>query len=135
MAYGNFANNEETNGNAGSGYNASYYFDSWMIGNNRYTLFDVNTPEDYLKELTTEPTNPVEFSPVLGFRLNTEPIAVEYANVLSELKSTIFPIKMGVVDYDKYFPAALESLKAARLDKVVAEYEKQFKAWQAEQQK
>jgi len=109
----------------------SYYFDSWMIGNINYMLFDVKTPEDYLKMQTTEPTNPVEFSPVLGFRLNTEPIAVEYANVLSEVKSKIIPIKMGVVSYDKYFPAALQSLKAAGLDKVVAEYQKQFKEWQA----
>ncbi|WP_339205608.1 DUF3502 domain-containing protein [Paenibacillus sp. FSL K6-3182] len=102
-----------------------------MIGNINYMLFDVKTPEDYLKMQTTETSNPVEFSPVLGFRLNTEPIAVEYANVLSEVKSKIIPIKMGVVSYDKYFPAALQSLKAAGLDKVIAEYQKQFKEWQA----
>ncbi|WP_337103700.1 extracellular solute-binding protein [Paenibacillus sp. YIM B09110] len=111
----------------------NYYFDSWMIGNINYMMFDSKTPENYLKTQTTEPTNPVEFSPVLGFRLNTEPIAVEYANVLSVVKSSIIPIKLGVVPYDKHFPAALESLKAAGLDKVVAEYQKQFKEWQAKQ--
>ncbi|WP_161601287.1 extracellular solute-binding protein [Paenibacillus luteus] len=113
----------------------SYYFDSWMIGNINYMLFDVKTPEDYLKMQTTEPTNPVEFSPVLGFRLNTEPIAVEYANVLSEVKSKIIPIKMGVQPYDKFFPAALESLKAAGLDKVIDEYKNQFAEFQAAQKK
>ncbi|MBD2869109.1 extracellular solute-binding protein [Paenibacillus arenilitoris] len=113
----------------------NYYFDSWMIGNINYMLFDANTPEAHLKAQSVEPTNPVEFSPVLGFRLNTEPIAVEYANVLSVVKSSIIPIKMGVVPYDKHFPAALESLKAAGLDKVVAEYQKQFKEWQATQNK
>ncbi|UVI29343.1 extracellular solute-binding protein [Paenibacillus spongiae] len=111
----------------------NYFFDSWMIGNINYTMFDAMTPEDYLKVQTTEPTNPVEFSPVLGFRLNTEPIAVEYANVQSVVKSSIIPIKMGVVPYEGNFPAALESLKAAGLDKVVAEYQKQFKEWQSTQ--
>lgn len=113
----------------------NYYFDSWMIGNINYMLFDSKTPEAQLKAQTIEPTNPVEFSPVLGFRLNTEPIAVEYANVLSVVKSNIIPIKMGVVPYEKHFPTALESLKAAGLDKVVAEYQKQFKEWQAAQKK
>ena len=113
----------------------SYYFPSWMIGNVKYMLFDSKIPDAYLKVQTEAPSIPVEFSPVLGFHLNIEPISVEYANVLSEIKSKIIPIKMGVLDYDQAFPAALASLKAAGLDKVVAEYDKQFKEFLAAKKK
>lgn len=111
----------------------AYSFPSWMIGNIKYMLFDDQTSDEYMESIVNETTKKVEFSPVVGFHLNTEPIAVEYANVQSEIKAKIIPIKMGVQDYDKYFPAALQSVKAAGLDKVVAEYEKQFKEWQAAQ--
>lgn len=104
-----------------------------MIGNINYMLFNVNTPDSIVDLQINETKHKVELSPVLGFHLNTEPIAVEYANVLSEIKAKIFPIKMGYQDYDKYFPAALASVKAAGLDKVVAEYQKQFTAWKATQ--
>ncbi|MDQ0897540.1 extracellular solute-binding protein [Paenibacillus sp. V4I7] len=111
----------------------AYSFPSWMIGNINYMLFNVNTPDETVDLQINETKSKVEFSPVLGFHLNTEPIAVEYANVLSEIKAKIFPIKMGYQDYDKYFPAAIASVKAAGLDKVVAEYKKQFTAWKEAQ--
>jgi putative aldouronate transport system substrate-binding protein len=38
------------------------------------------------------------------------------------------PIVMGVQDYDKYFGPALARLKAAGLDKIVAEYQTQLTA-------
>ena len=38
---------------------------------------------------------------------------------------------MGVQDYNKAFPAALQKMKAAGLDKVVAEYQKQYKDYLA----
>lgn len=111
--------------------NQSYYFPSWMIGNIKFMLFDKDVPDEYLKIQTEVPAMKVDLSTVIGFHLNSEPIAVEYANVLSEIKAKIIPIKMGVQDYDKFFPAALASLKAAGLDKVIAEYDKQFKEFQA----
>jgi putative aldouronate transport system substrate-binding protein len=49
---------------------------------------------------------------------------------LAELKTSIYPIKLGLVDYDKAFPDALKKLNAAGLQKVVAEYDRQFKEWQ-----
>ncbi|QGQ95141.1 extracellular solute-binding protein [Paenibacillus psychroresistens] len=115
--------------------NQPYYFPSWMIGNVKFMLFDKDVPDAYLKVQTEAPDMKVDLSTVIGFHLNSEPIAVEYANVLSEIKSKIIPIKMGVQDYDKYFPAALASLKAAGLDKVIAEYDKQFKEFQASKKK
>ena len=47
------------------------------------------------------------------------------------MSAVIYPIKFGIQDYDTYFPAALQRMKDAGLDKVVDEYRAQFEAWQA----
>ncbi|MBN2983051.1 DUF3502 domain-containing protein [Cohnella algarum] len=43
------------------------------------------------------------------------------------------PIGNGFVDYEANFPKALEKLKEAGIDKYVAEYQKQFSEWHAQQ--
>lgn len=55
-------------------------------------------------------------------------VATEYANVQAEATTAMTPIVMGVQDYDKYFGPALARLKAAGLDKIVAEYQTQLTA-------
>ncbi|WP_217594694.1 extracellular solute-binding protein [Cohnella sp. GbtcB17] len=69
----------------------------------------------------------------IGFTFDTTPVSVEYANLLAEIKTSVYPLKMGVADWDDFYPGALKKMKAAGLDKVVAEYKKQFDAWKAQQ--
>jgi len=66
-----------------------------------------------------------------NFMFDATNVKAEYSNVMTEAASSITPIYMGVLEYDKAFPAALEKMKKAGLDKVVAEYQKQFKEWRA----
>jgi putative aldouronate transport system substrate-binding protein len=111
-----------------------YMFDFWQIGYYKWAKFDKLTPQKGIELLTT--TDPkAKYSIVVGFSFNPEPVKSEYANVLAEMTNSILPIKLGVVDYDKYFPTALKKLKAAGLDKVVAEYRKQFTKWLSEKKK
>lgn len=71
----------------------------------------------------------------LGFRFDTTPVATEYANCMSEANTTFRPLANGVTDYDKNYPKALAKMKAAGIDKVVAEYDKQLKAFVATKKK
>ena len=50
--------------------------------------------------------------------------------MLTELAAVISPIALGVQDYESAFPAALERLKAAGLDKVIDTSRAQFEAYQ-----
>ncbi|WP_235549560.1 extracellular solute-binding protein [Paenibacillus sp. Soil766] len=68
---------------------------------------------------------------VSNFLFDPTPVKAEYANSMTEAASSITPIYMGILDYDKAFPAALEKMKKAGLDKVVQEYVKQYKEWKA----
>ena len=65
-----------------------------------------------------------------GFFFDASDVQAEYSNVLTELAAVISPIALGVQDYDSAFPAALERLKAAGLDKVIDAYKAQFEAYQ-----
>jgi putative aldouronate transport system substrate-binding protein len=104
---------------------AKYAFEFWQIGYYKWQKFQKDEMDESIKRQTT--TDPkAQTSIVAGFTFNPEPVKTEYANVVAEMASSIYPIKFGVVDFDKYYPSALKKLKDAGLDKVVAEYNKQF---------
>lgn len=78
-----------------------------------------------------EPNPSAVNSIAANFIFDPTNVRTEYTNILSEASASITPIYMGVLDYDKAFPEALDKMKKAGLDKVVAEYQKQFKEYQA----
>jgi putative aldouronate transport system substrate-binding protein len=63
---------------------------------------------------------------MVGFNFDSTPVRVEYANMMAEYTSSILPIKVGVLPYEKNFQAALAKMKAAGSDVVIAEYRKQL---------
>lgn len=102
-------------------------FDMWKIG---YYKFARYMPTDHPKFPDSEKINDSAVNAInIGFTFNTEPVSVEYSNLLAEVKTSLYPLKLGVVDFDKFYPAALEKMKAAGLQKVTEEYKKQLKAW------
>jgi len=62
----------------------------------------------------------------LGFVFNPEPVSAEFSNCQAEIKSSFIPIAFGVLSYEDGYEAALKKLKAAGIDKVILEYEKQL---------
>ncbi|MFC5467329.1 extracellular solute-binding protein [Cohnella suwonensis] len=102
----------------------NYAFDFWQIGYYKWQKFQKDELDESVKRQTTTDPN-AQNSIVAGFTFNPETVKTEYANVVAEMAS-IYPIKIGVVDFDKNYPTALKKLKDAGLDKVVAEYNKQF---------
>lgn len=105
-----------------------YAFPYWQIGYKDWSRFKPEATDLDIKNQKEHAENLIP-SITLGFRFDTAPVDTEYKNVLAEMKASIYPIKFGMQDYDSHFPKALQKLKAAGLDKIVAEYDKQFKAW------
>ncbi|MGZ9584326.1 extracellular solute-binding protein [Paenibacillus marinisediminis] len=108
----------------------TYSLAFWMLGNLEMNRWDVDTHPKFV-EMRTKVADDAINSITLGFNFDASPVAVEYANCMTELKTSMSPIKLGLLDYDKAFPEAIKKMKAAGLDKVVAEYESQFKEWLA----
>lgn len=106
--------------------NYTYKYDEWQMGFIDYRLFDEGTSEKCIEVETQPMEGDITVSPVIGFVFDQTPVANEIANLQTEVITSIYPIKYGLVDYDSNIDAAISNLKAAGLDKVVEEYQKQF---------
>ncbi len=110
------------------GKTAKFQWPFWHMGIMEYRMFESGMSDATIKSMTVPEDNQVP-SITLGFAFNSQPVAAEYSNVLSVIKSDFYPIKMGVIDYEQIYPTAVKKLKGAGIDKVIAEYDRQFKAW------
>ncbi|MEK3879168.1 DUF3502 domain-containing protein [Paenibacillus sp. FSL M7-0420] len=66
-----------------------------------------------------------------GFNFNPDPAKTEVASISAIVKEFYPPIMTGAVDPDEYLPKAIAKMKAAGLDKVIAEAQEQFEEWKA----
>ena len=103
----------------------TYNFDNWMIANMKFMLFDQqNSPLSRQIEYTYNKDAKNFIG--MGFNFDSSSVNVEYANCLAEMQNSIYPLKFGILDFDKNYPGAIKKMKAAGLDKVVAEYQRQY---------
>jgi putative aldouronate transport system substrate-binding protein len=75
------------------------------------------------------PADQLAVSPVVGFLFDASNLKTELANIQAEVISSFYPIKYGLVEYDKAYPQAVKKLKSAGIDKYIAEYQTQLKAF------
>lgn len=109
---------------------ASYEVANWLIGHVEMNRYANNFDEERLARRTTI-SEDAENSITIGFNFDPSNVAAEYANTMAEMKTSVEPLRFGVVSYEQAFSGILANMKAAGLDKVVAEYEKQFTEWLA----
>lgn len=109
-----------------------YSFRYWQIGYRPWRMFD---PGIHPKALEYQTGEVPGTQTLLGayFRFDPSPVEAEYQNVIAEWDRSILPIKMGNQDYDDAFDDALDRMKDAGLDEVVASFVEQFEAWHAKQ--
>ncbi len=101
---------------------------NWMIGNLPMTHVwaseDPNKWQSYIEYNAS-----AEKSRALGFAFNTEPVKNEIAAASNVEKEFKFVIVTGSVDPEEYIPKYLEKLKAAGLNKIIAEKQRQLDEW------
>ena len=105
--------------------NILYYMDTWMSGYLPYTRYAETLPEKGIEFEQFKSENYV-VSPAAGFLFDATNVQSELVALQTEIIASIYPIKYGLVEYDQAFPAALQRLKAAGLDKYLEEYRTQF---------
>ena len=99
----------------------------WMLGNVNYMIPGSNALPMEVQALYT--LNPKAIaSPASDFFFNASTVEAEWANIQTEFRASIVPIYAGILSYDEAFPAALQRMKAAGLDRVLAEYRRQLVA-------
>ncbi|KRE51189.1 ABC transporter substrate-binding protein [Paenibacillus sp. Soil522] len=101
---------------------------NWMLGNlpliHIWANEDPNKWQSYL-----DYNESAEKSRALGFTFNAEPVKTEIAatsNVEKEYKNVIVT---GSVDPEEHIPVFVEKMKAAGMDKIIAEKQRQLDIW------
>lgn len=102
----------------------------FLIGQLRWMRISPLSHPSQLEERDPAYTN-VEDSITIGFAFDSSPVATEYANLKAMIAENVWPMRFGVVDYDEAYDRALKNMKAAGLDRVIEEYQKQFSAYLA----
>lgn len=102
--------------------------DDWMIGNLALLRTEVGTYPTFIEIMYTEKPD-AENSVVMNFTFDPANVATEYANCLALVTSDIYPIKLGIVTFEDYGQDAIDQLKAAGIDLVIAEYQSQLNAY------
>ncbi|TFE23877.1 extracellular solute-binding protein [Cohnella luojiensis] len=108
-----------------------YLQDEWMIGNLNFIRYNPNLLSAKKALFQADPEAQTFYA--ADFFFDPSEVKAEMANVQSVLTSDVMPIYDGVVEYDKGIKGALDKLKAAGVDKVIAEYQKQLDAYKASQ--
>ena len=110
----------------------NYSMPSWALGNVFLTKTYDTDAKDRIEQYETFNAE-AEASPTLGFYADTTNISTEIAtisNIVQEFKAPLFT---GSVDTEKYLGQLNDKLKAAGIDKVMAELQSQYDKWMAEQ--
>jgi putative aldouronate transport system substrate-binding protein len=108
----------------------NYDMPSFSLGNVLLTYLNPGDPDNKWEEYETF-NNASSNAPTLGFNFDTTNVATELAavqNVKSEFWSALMT---GTVNPDEYLPKANEKFKAAGLDKIIEEAQRQLDAWRA----
>jgi putative aldouronate transport system substrate-binding protein len=103
---------------------------SWMFGNQFLNyIWETEDPQKWEKFKAFN--EDAKKSPGLGFTFNAEPVKTEVAALVNVGKEYDPALDTGSVDSDKVLPKYREKLKAAGLEKILAEKQKQLDAFLA----
>ena len=108
----------------------NYNVPAYSLGNVLITYLPTGTPEDKWEKFAEFNKNSKN-SPMLGFDFNTDSLKTEIASLKSVKDEFYNALISGSVDPKVYISKCNAKLKAAGLDKVMAEAQKQYDAWKA----
>ena len=109
------------------GWNPNTY---WQFGDRR--LMYLTSPDDIgVFDKVAAAMEEAIVSPLMGFTDDTSPVQNEIAQVVSAATQYCDPVDKGLVDVESGLKACQDALKAAGIDTIVAEYQKQIDAWAA----
>ena len=108
----------------------NYDMPTFALGNVLLTYLNEGDPEnkcDEFKKFNEAGVN----APLLGFNFDTSKVATELASVQNVKEEYWGALMTGTVDSEEYLPKANEKFKAAGLDKIIEEVQRQVDEWRA----
>jgi len=100
----------------------------WLTGNAYLSyIYKGGDPEIWTK--TKEFNDNATASKALGFTFNVEPVKNEYTAITNVTNQFKVGLESGTLDPEKVLPEFIDKLKAAGIDKLIAEKQKQLDEW------
>lgn len=108
----------------------NYDMPTFALGNVMLTYLNPEDPENKWEEFKkfNESGKP---APLLGFNFDPSKVSTELAAVNNVKEEFWAPLMTGTVNPEEFLPKANQKLKAAGLDKIIAEAQSQIDAWKA----
>lgn len=104
---------------------------TWMFGNQFLNnIWDTENPEKW--EEFKAFNEGAHLSPGLGFVFDSAPVKAEVAAVVNVDRQYLNALDTGTVDIDHVLPQYEDKLKAAGIDRIIAEKQRQFNEYLAE---
>jgi putative aldouronate transport system substrate-binding protein len=108
-----------------TGYNQNVY---WLFPNPFPAyVWKGGTPKFYKQK--KEYSQKAVRSKALGFVFDSAPVKTELSAVKNIINQYIIPLESGIVDPDRVMPEFNAKLKAAGIDKIIAEKQRQLDSW------
>ncbi|QUL53211.1 ABC transporter substrate-binding protein [Paenibacillus tritici] len=108
----------------------NYDMPTFSLGNIMINYLNEGDPENKWEEFKKFNDAGIN-APLLGFNFDTSKVTNEIAAVQNVKEEFWAPLMTGSVDSEEYLTKANEKLKAAGLDKIIAEAQTQIDAWKA----
>ncbi|MDR2157101.1 MAG: DUF3502 domain-containing protein [Clostridiales Family XIII bacterium] len=107
---------------------------AWEFGDQFNSYLLPGYPDD-VWEQTDGINDGAEYSPIVGFVFDPEPVRVEISNCEAVFTEFWYPLVSGVYQEktDERLAAFLSRLKESGADKIIGEMQKQLDAWKAAQ--
>jgi putative aldouronate transport system substrate-binding protein len=102
-----------------------YAFSDWMAGNIKFIRLSVTAPQssnDMLFTVNEKAVNGV----AAMFAFDASAVQTKYTDVQTQIQAVIAPIATGVMPYEENIGNALEMLKAAGVEDLIAEFQRQL---------
>ena len=104
-----------------------YSVATWLAGNISFEYLNANAPTATNEHLyTTDKTAVDGIAALMTFDASS--VQTQVADVNTQISAVIAPMACGAVDYDSNIENALNLLKTAGIDKIVAEFQAQYDA-------
>ena len=100
---------------------------SWIVAS--YILISLLSTKVNQKLYTRDET--AIDSIIATFIFDPTPVQTQYADVTTQRAALIPPINSGLVDFDESIGDALDKLRAAGIDEIIEEFERQFNEFTA----
>jgi len=108
----------------------NYDMPTFSLGNVMLTYLNPGDPDNKWEEFKKY-NDAGKPAILLGFNFDPSKVSGEIAAVQNAKEAFWAPLMTGTVDPNEYLPKAIEKLKAAGLDKIMAEAQSQLDAWRA----